>query len=339
MPDDPTTSDQAARNLMLAVIESSSTPLLLLDGELAVIAGSTSFCIAFQVDAGDLPGRSIFELGSGEWNVPRLRSLLNATLGGAAMVERYEMDLKSGGRGLRHLVLNARKLDYGEAQEARIMLAILDVTEALASKRLTEALLHEKTMLLQEVQHRVANSLQIIASVLMISARKVQSEETRSHLHDAHHRVMAIAALQQQLTISTLTHVELGMYFARLCESLSASMIRDAKKIELTVTVDESIVEADISISLGLIVTELVIKALKHAFPDDRSGKIAVSYWSRGNTWTLSVIDNGIGMPEKAEGIRQGLGTSIVSALATKLEAVVHTTSMQPGTSVAIIRR
>jgi two-component sensor histidine kinase len=88
-----------------------------------------------------------------------------------------------------------------------------------------------------------------------------------------------------------------------------------------------------------LIVTELVINALKHAFPDERSGKIAVDYWSRGDSWTLSVIDNGVGMPDKAEGIRQGLGTSIVSALASKLEAVVHTTSMQPGTSVAIIRR
>src|SRR3546814_18014176 len=74
-------------------------------------------------------------------------------------------------------------------------------------------------ILLQELQHRVANSLQIIASVLMQSARRVQSEEARGHLHDAHNRVMSIATLQQQLAASRLGDVELRGYFTQLCES------------------------------------------------------------------------------------------------------------------------
>src|SRR3546814_3604496 len=118
-------------------------------------------------------------------------------------------------------------------------------------------------ILLQELQHRVANSLQIIASVLMQSARRVQSEEARGHLHDAHNRVMSIATLQQQLAASRLGDVELRGYFTQLCESLGALMIHDHDQLSIAVTADSSSVNADISVILGLIVTELVINALR----------------------------------------------------------------------------
>src|SRR3546814_6833564 len=95
-------------------------------------------------------------------------------------------------------------------------------------------------ILLQELQHRVANSLQIIASVLMQSARRVQPEEARGHLHDAHSRVMSIASLQQQLAASSLGDVELRSYFTQLCESLSASMIHDHDQVSIAVTADRS---------------------------------------------------------------------------------------------------
>ena len=78
------------------------------------------------------------------------------------------------------------------------------------------------------MQHRVANSLQIIAGVLIQSARKVQSEETRGHLKDAHQRVMSIAAVQQHLAESEALDVALRPYLTQLCESLAASMISDA---------------------------------------------------------------------------------------------------------------
>ncbi|MGO7668364.1 histidine kinase dimerization/phosphoacceptor domain -containing protein, partial [Rhizobium ruizarguesonis] len=77
--------------------------------------------------------------------------------------------------------------------------AITDVTDARAEARLKDDLVRDNAILLQEVQHRVANILQIIASVLMQSARRVHSEEARGHLHNAHHLVMSIAALQRQL--------------------------------------------------------------------------------------------------------------------------------------------
>lgn len=89
-------------------------------------------------------------------------------------------------------------------------------------------------------------------------------------------------------------------------------MIRDHTKLSLDIDIDGSVTSADESVSLGLIVTELVINALKHAFPNDRSGTIKVGYHSEGPNWTLSVVDNGVGMPKEITGAKPGLGTSIV---------------------------
>ena len=205
------------------------------------------------------------------------------------------------------------KLDYGHADGVRLLMSIVDVTDARLAEKIKDDLVHEKSILLQELQHRVANSLQIIATVLMQSARRVESDETRLHLHDAHNRVMSVAALQQQLAISRLGDLELHSYFTDLCRSIGASMIRDHKQFTLDVSVDESIARAAVSVSLGLIVTELVINALKHAFPDRASGTIKVGYRSDGPAWRLSVSDDGIGMSAMPEAARSGLGSSIVA--------------------------
>ena len=324
--------------LALALIKSSNAPLLLLGGDLAVIAASTSFCDAFRLDAANVTGRPLAQLGDGEWGVGTLSSLLRATASGRADIDAYEMDLTRDGEGARRLVLNARRLPAeGDAGEVRLVLSVVDVTDARNAAKRHDDLLREKAFLLQELQHRVANSLQIIASVLLQSARRVQSDESRTHLHDAHHRVMSVAALQRQLSLSRQDDVSLRSYLIALCQSLGASMIRDNAALALVVEVDDSIASADVSVSLGLIVTELVINAFKHAFPIERGGRIVVGYRSTPTSWTLSVHDDGIGVPSVADGLRAGLGTSIVRALATQLDARIEVAAAEPGTRVSII--
>jgi two-component sensor histidine kinase len=323
-------------DLALAVIASSTAPLLLLDGDLTVIAASKSFCRAFQIDPAGVANCPLAKLGDGEWNLPQLETMLAAAASGFAEIEGYEIDLARSGRDSRRLVLNAQKLEYGNADDIRLLVAVSDVTDARIAEKLKDDLLKEKAVLLQELQHRVANSLQIIASVLMQSARKVQSDETRTHLFDAHQRVMSVAALQQQLATSVESDVALRPYFTALCNSIGASMIRDHNQLSLNVSVDDSSSAADVSVSLGLIVTELVINALKHAFPGDRKGKIKVGYHAQGPNWTLSVIDDGIGMPADAADAKPGLGTSIVQALTKQLHAVVAVADAMPGTAVSV---
>lgn len=328
----------ATNGLGMALVMSSSTPLLLLDPGLVVKAASSSFCRAFALDPHQLVGTGLLALGAGEWNVPQLGSLLRATVSGNAAIDAYEMDLVREGRETCRLVLNAHRLDYPGSDEVLIVLAILDVTAARLAEKRRDEVERESHILHQELQHRIANSLQIIASVIMQSARRVQSEESRTHLHDAHHRVMSIATLQRQLAATSAGQVALRPYFTDLCGSIAASMIADPERLSLIAAVDDSVISADDSVSLGLIVTELVINALKHAFAGDNpSGEIRVEYKARSPGWTLTISDDGVGMPGDHAVAKPGLGTGIVDALSRHLDATVTVANANPGTIVSIV--
>jgi two-component sensor histidine kinase len=147
------------------------------------------------------------------------------------------------------------------------------------------------------------------------------------HLRDAHQRVMSVATVQQQLHASGLNErIEIGPYLTKLCASLAASMVGERRALSIKVQASSGGAVSSEAVSLGLIVTELVINALKHGFPAGAEGEILVSYESRDSGWRLSVSDNGSGPKEAAgEPPQTGLGTSIVEgALAHQLNATVH---------------
>jgi chemotaxis protein methyltransferase CheR len=202
-------------------------------------------------------------------------------------------------------------------------------------------LLQQKETLLQEMQHRVVNNLQIIASILMLKTRKVQSEESRKDLRDAYDRVMSMAIVQQQLQATGHGEpIEIGPYLSRLCRALAVSMIGDNSAIKLEVGADAGTTLSGEAVSIGLIVTELVMNALKHAFPAGNGGLISVRYAANEVDWRLSVSDNGVGLQQDGgyRG-RTGLGVAIVEALARQLKAHVETTPQSPGVAVSIIHK
>jgi two-component sensor histidine kinase len=316
-------------------VSCSASAVLLLDGKLHVVAASVAFCATFVIPTADVVGRALAEVGSGEFARPQLQSLLTGTLAGFAEVSGYEMKLAEKNGDERTLVLTAKKLDYGAGTESRMLLSVFDVSAARRSEALKDALLREKEVLLREIEHRVANSLQIIASILMQSARKVGSEEARAYLRSAHDRVLSIAAIQRHLTSAQLGQVPMATYLRQLCQSLEASMVRDPILQSIVTDIDASSLGGDQSISIGLIVTELVINALKHAFPGGEAGRIDVGFHANSNGWLLSVKDNGIGMP-RMPSAKAGLGSTIVEALAKRLDADVTVIDEHPGTSVLV---
>jgi two-component sensor histidine kinase len=204
-----------------------------------------------------------------------------------------------------------------------------------------EALLRQKYVLLEELQHRIVNSLQIIAGIILMKARTVKSEETRLHLRDTHSRVMSIAALQKHLhSHGAGGPLDVGPYLAKLCDALAMSMIGDTRPISLQVCGDGGSTTSRQAECLGLIVTELAMNALKHGFTDDRTdGRITVEYDAAGTNWKLSVADNGMGRPGGVFAqVKTGLGTSIVQALAHQLGAHVETLAGPQGTTVSVTR-
>jgi two-component sensor histidine kinase len=150
---------------------------------------------------------------------------------------------------------------------------------------------------------------------------------------------MALAAVQGHLHGSERHDlIEIGPYLSRLCESLAASMIRDRRPISLQVLVNGGTTESAKAVSLGLIVTELVINALKHAFPKDtQDSQVVVSYQTDGLDWKLVVSDNGIGKQDAAATpAKGGLGTTLVKALAQDLDARVEVVSSTGGVNVSL---
>ncbi len=338
---DPFASVTGGHSLAQAVVDTLREPLLVLDADLRVVAASRSFRLRFGMHQEEVHGRFIQMLGDGQWDSPELCGLLERVLPEQRGMEGFEFERDFTGVGRRRFLLNARAVHFEGTTHKMILLAMEDITAWRAAETAMTALLAEKEFLLKEMQHRVANSLQIIASILLIKARAVQSEETRQHLRDAHQRVMSIAAVQEQLRASRHGDaVEVGPYLRRLCETLAGSMITGSRPIAVTVDAAAGEAQSSEAVSLGLIVTELLINAVKHAFPAAQAhAEIRVEYRVSGTGWTLGVSDNGGGLPV-GEGMLQtgGLGSSIVAALASKLGATVETFTSVAGTRVLIRR-
>ena len=327
-----------AWTLAQGIVDTVREPVLVLDKDLRVIAASRSFYSAFKVSPEDTNGRLLYALGDGQWDIPKLRVLLEKIIPEQGVMEGYEVEHEFPGIGLRTMCLNARQVFYEGGAGTTILLGMEEVTEQRVLEREKDDLLRQKDTLLEELQHRIANSLQIIASIILMKARAVQSSETRFHLEDAHKRVLSIAAVQKQLHASGATGaIEIAPYLSQLCASLAHSMIGD-RPISLKVVGQGGQATSRQAESLGLIVTELVMNALKHAFPDEKAkGRITVAYDMIGTNWKLSISDNGIGKPDGgfAQG-KSGLGTGIVKALAHQLDAQVEILSSPDGTTVSI---
>jgi len=223
LPSSPLLIDlEDARPLAQAVVDTIREPLLVLDQDLRVVTANRAFCQAFSTNLQDIHGRPVYGLGDGQWDIPELRLLLEGVAPQHAVMEAYEVERDFPIIGRRAMLLNARELYFQKNSRKLILLAIEDVTDRRNAEREIANLLQQKETLLQEMQHRVANSLQIIASILSIKARAVKSEETRLHLENARLRVMSVAAVQQQLLASG--------HGAQI--PLSRSLVRDAGSLD-----------------------------------------------------------------------------------------------------------
>jgi two-component sensor histidine kinase len=152
----------------------------------------------------------------------------------------------------------------------------------------------------------------------------VTSEETRLHLKDAHQRVLSVAEVQSHLHASgDIDQIEVGAYLTKLCASLAASMVSDSRPIALEVVADHGLIGSDKAVGIGLIVTELVINAIKYAFPVARTdARITVTFDGAGPTGRSPFPTTGSARRKRTVGASGGgLGTVIVKALVKQLDA------------------
>ena len=337
-----------AQRLALAIVDTLPEPFLVLDDTLHLLAGSRCFYEVFGEDLAKAHGRSLFDLSGGQWDIPGLRQLLAAVIPDHAAMEGFEFEQDFARLGRRTYQLNARPIRDDGSNSRMVLLSFKDITERRTAEQEkqkllehTEELLEQQKSLLREMQHRIANSLQIIASILLLKAGSVSSEETRNELRAAHQRVMSVAAVQSHLHASEgIERIEMGPYLTKLSAGLASSMVGPKQDIDLVVAASEGALPSSHAVSIGLIVTELIMNAIKYAFPKPRaSARIRVTFEMAKSDWKLTVSDNGVGrIPSEEESISTGLGTALIGALAKQLSAQISETSSRKGLTVAVTR-
>jgi two-component sensor histidine kinase len=184
-----------------------------------------------------------------------------------------------------------------------------------------QALAVEREVLLREVNHRVGNNLQLISSLLGMQEADSVSDEAKMALQEARQRVMAIARLHKQLyTSDDLVSVSLNEYIRTVVGDLRRS---SSERIVIFLTLPDEIIEfiPDHALAIGITVTELVLNALKYAYPAGE-GPIRIQLGTEGPSWIyITVEDEGVGRASRIGAAKAGLGQTIVSAMASKLNA------------------
>lgn len=323
--------------LTQAILDTIHEPFIVLDEDLKIVVASLAFYTKFGHTEKGIVGTLFYDLGNGQWNIPSLRTLLEKVIPDHNVVSDYEVEHVFPILGLRTMLINAREI-HDQKGKKKMLLSIFDITDRRTLEIEREELLVQKDLLLKEMKHRVANSLQLIASILTLKAATVESEEIRHHLEDAHERILSMATVQHQLDpIYNGDNVVVAVYLSALCKSLARSMIGDRKPIRIEVNAGPGSVSSDTAISFGLIVTELVINSIKHAFPEGRTGIITVCYECEDTGWVLSVADDGVGQTKIVGGQHPGLGTSIIGALANQLHATIRNETSSNGLKVSLL--
>lgn len=201
-----------------------------------------------------------------------------------------------------------------------------------------EALAAERQVLMREVNHRVGNSLQLVAAFLHLQANGSASAETKEALNEANRRVLAIAQVHRRLyTSDSVNTVTLDSYLSALIDDISESSDAEAAPAQLSVEAVPLTIDADSAVTIGVIVTELVINALKYAYPGG-TGPVRVRLEAEGaeRRYRLVVEDDGVGKGD--EGAHRtgpassGIGRTIIKAMASKLNATVEYDAADNGT-------
>ena len=193
-------------------------------------------------------------------------------------------------------------------------------------------------MLLREVNHRVANSLALVAALTHMQASAVTDPAAKAALEEMQARISAIAGIHRRLyTSDDVEAVELDAYLASLVEELQASMKAAGRDHAIRLSADPVRLATEKAVSVGVVVTELVTNAYKYAYPNDATGEIRVELRRQSEDGLeLAVEDDGVGWTGEGQPRGTGLGSRVIRAMATNLRSVLSYVPDRAGTRAVL---
>jgi two-component sensor histidine kinase len=207
----------------------------------------------------------------------------------------------------------------GQVDSKLLSRALRYAVERKRAEKQIKASLREKEVLLQEVHHRVKNNMQIISSLLRLQSRKIKGKRALQAFESSYNRVKSMVLIHERLYQSRdFARVDFAEYVHGLTNHLFSLFHIGPETVKLDINIKDISLDLNTAIPCGLIVNELVSNSLKHAFPDDRKGKVKIVMKSLNtNEIELTASDNGIGIPEDLDFREtESLGLHLVSILA-----------------------
>jgi PAS domain S-box-containing protein len=329
---------RAATRRFRRVVEAAPNGIVMVDGDGRITLANAQAQRLFGYSRAELLGQHIAALVShGEIDSPSGQAWSLA-----GILHRSEdlpidagRDLyakrKDGSRLAVEIGLN--RIDTAEGP--MVLAALVDISERKQNEQRLRAAYEEKEVLLKEVYHRVKNNLQIVSALISLQAKNMHEDAARQALARGQARIQSIALVHEQLYQSAnLATLDVANYVTTLATHLR-SQFREAARIRVECAAIA--LGMDQAIACGLIITELVTNAIRHAFVDGRHGEVVVRLQHGEDAWlTLEVSDNGVGLPEGVELAQQdSFGWVLVQSLAQQLGASISV-RRERGTAVQV---
>jgi PAS domain S-box-containing protein len=291
-------------------VEAAPTAMVMTDQGGSIVMVNNQAELLFGHSKSELMGKSIESLvpmrarvGHSDLRADFMRNPLTRRMGSNRDVYAIHSD---GSEFPVEIGLGLVETDGGPA----VLAAITDITLRKQAQQQLEAALQEKTVLLNEVHHRVKNNLQVISSLLNLQANATTNDSVKTMLIESQNRIQAMALTHQLLYESKdYSRINLGEYLQRISQLISRTAPTPTQHINLVTDLETAMIELPRAISCGLIVNELLTNAFKHAFPNGRPGQITLELKSHNQApRTLRIADDGIGIPST---VQSGAGTSL----------------------------
>ena len=216
----------------------------------------------------------------------------------------------------------------------------LTLEERVTTRTADLAMARERAeILLTEVNHRVANSLQLVAVLVGMQMRAVTDTAAKDALRETQSRINAISLIHKSLyTSGDVTNVALNDYLGAMLSNLATVMKKDGHTAVLKCYLEPISLRTDASVSLGVAVQELVTNAFKYAYPADKPGEVRVRLKRlEGGKAELTVEDDGVGIAPNATHAGTGLGSKIIRTMASALQTHVEYINRMPGTAARLV--
>lgn len=325
--------------LLSRILDIADDAIISIDGEQRIVVFNQGAEKIFGYSASEVfhqPIDILLPAGFSKTHRQHVREFSESSIAARRMGERGEISGRRKDGSEFPAEASISKLDV---EGSRVYTVILrDVTQRRAADEKIRASLREKEVLLQEIHHRVKNNLQVVSSLLSLQSRGIVDEDTRQKFKESQNRVQSMALIHEQLYQSAnLSEINYPQYIRQLAAHLFRSYRVSSSRIELQSQIEDVRLSVDVAVPVGLIINELVSNSLKYGFPNGRGGWIRIALRKEPyGRMTLSVADNGIGLPEEVGfGSTQTLGLRLVGTLVRQIDGSVQVDRAE-GTAIHI---